>query len=109
MIYVSITNISINSNANVNITKWAQNTGTPSSLPSVFGGQWGNLTVNISGLTYSGSWQNSGILTNATSLNIVNTGTRDFRLVTPTGVSGFTCNIGSVNVSGGIFIFIGGV
>ena len=101
-------NISINSNASVNITKWAQNTGTPTTLPSVSGGQWGNLTINISGLTYSGSWQNSGILTNATSLNIVNTGSRDFRLVTPTGTAGFTCTIGSVNVSGGIFIFIGG-
>lgn len=99
-------NITINSAASVNFTKWGVSGQNPPSFPVVSGGQWGNLTINISGQTLAGSIPVSGAVANASSLNIQATGTRDFRLAGAS--SSYTGNFGSIQVSGGTLALCAG-
>lgn len=94
---------SLSGTSTVNISKWGQTGNAPlSPLPAV---PYGTLTINITGQSYTGAWNQAGAITSVSTLNIQGTGTKDFRLFGNS--SGGTLNIsGDLNVSGGTLALI---
>jgi len=90
--------------SNVVITKWAQNGGTPVSLPASGAPGWGNLTINIASVTYGGVWNQAGNLANVQgNMLVLATGGVQFILRNGGTFTGSTTIVGNLTVSGGSF------